>query len=54
MGADPAGMASDICAKLFKSELASKLNWAGSEAKKGIKKMKIGQLILGMYLKRNL
>ncbi len=49
MGKDPADMAGDICEKLFDPELASQLNWAGSEKKKGIKGMKIGQLIIGRY-----
>ncbi|XP_011684768.1 PREDICTED: rRNA biogenesis protein RRP36-like isoform X2 [Wasmannia auropunctata] len=39
-------MATNICKKLFSPEVASNLNWAGTEIKKGIKSMKCGECII--------
>lgn len=45
-------MAVNICKLLFTREVASHLNWIGTERKKGLKTMRTGQLIIGMDLKK--
>lgn len=49
-GADEGVMATNICKLLITPELASGLNWIGTDNKRGLKKLKTGELIIGMYL----
>jgi len=44
-------MATTICKKIFSPEVASQLNWTGTEIKKGIKSLKCGACIIGKLLK---
>ncbi|EZA55616.1 hypothetical protein X777_04242, partial [Ooceraea biroi] len=39
-------MATAICKKIFSPEVASQLNWTGTEVKKGIKSLKCGACII--------
>ena len=43
-------MAAYACKKLFSTELGQRLNWNGTDKKRGLKKMKIGECILGESL----
>jgi len=44
-------MATSICKKLFSPDVASNLNWTGTEIKKEIKLMKCGACIIGKLFK---
>ncbi|XP_052129595.1 uncharacterized protein LOC127750925 [Frankliniella occidentalis] len=49
-GQNEGEMATNVCKLLFTEEAASRLNWQGTEQKRGIKSLKTGKCIIGMYI----
>ncbi|KAK3928227.1 Nitrilase [Frankliniella fusca] len=45
-GKDEEEMGANVCRLLFSEELASKLNWKGTENKRGLKSLKVGDCII--------
>jgi len=48
-GGDAGEMALNMCMKIFDPSLAAGLNWVETDIKRGIKKMKCGDIIVGKY-----